>query len=148
MSCPLSCHVMSCLIPVPVMSCPRSCPWSGRVMSCHVISPVRSCHVMSPVMSRPRSCHVPAPVMSCHIPCRVMSKKLKFLRTFLCVPYFKNLIGGCLCLWAKAPISFGGQIYIFLAVIHLLHITECSKWLNRIGNTGKRLRRGQNYRGW
>ena len=52
-------------------------------------------------------------------------------------PLFPNLIGGCLCLGVKAPTSFWAQIYFFLAVIHLLDITKCSKWLNRIGDTGK-----------
>ena len=35
-----------------------------------------------------------------------------------------------------APISFWAKIYFFLAVINLFE-TKCSKWLNRIGNTGK-----------
>ena len=44
---------------------------------------------------------------------------------------------GAYALGAKAPISFWALIYFFPAVIHILDITECSKWLNRTGNTGK-----------
>ena len=36
----------------------------------------------------------------------------KFLGTFLLVPYFQNMIDGCLSLGALPPISFWAQIHI------------------------------------
>ena len=73
MSCPRSCHVMSCHVTCHVMSCPRSCHVMSCPRSCHVMSPVMSCHVPGHVMSCSRSCHVMSPVMSCHVPGHVMS---------------------------------------------------------------------------
>ena len=61
----------------------------------------------------------------------------KFLGTFLWVPYFQNIIGWVPMTRGFNPISFWAQIWFFLAVIHLLVITKCSKWPNRIGNTVK-----------
>ena len=33
--------------------------------------------------------------------------------------------------------NYNLMTFFFLAVINLFDITKCSKWLNRIGNTGK-----------
>ena len=46
------------------------------------------------------------------------------------VPYFQLSLDGCLSLGATPSISFWAQIYVFLAVIHLIDITYLSKSFN------------------